>query len=132
MKKLFEIKHRFSGKILFKLECESLKVCVEVALETGAYLSGADLRGADLSGAYLRGADGEKIKLKLIPLQILGLRWDILIFDAHMKIGCEFHAIKEWSSFDDKRINDMDSFALEFWKKSKGFIMNFCKENGRG
>jgi len=63
----FEIKQRFSGAILFELETESLKLCVQAAVEKkaylrgadlrGAYLRGADLRGADLRGAYLRGAD---------------------------------------------------------------------------
>jgi len=152
METLFEIKHIYSGKVLFSLECKLLKVCVEASVRnktdltgadlrgadlTGAYLRDADLRGADLRdadlrGAYLRGADGEKIKINLIPLQILGLLWDILIFDAHIKIGCEFHSIKEWSEFNDTQINEMDSNALKFWKTNKEFLMLFCKENGRG
>ena len=212
MKKLFEIKHRFTGKVIFNLECTSLKACVEMAVETGAdlrgadlrdadlrgaslggaYLSGADLRGtclsgaslggaylsdaylsdADLRGAYLRGASlggaylsgadlrdadlrgaslggasfrgaylsgadlsgagGEKIESNLIPIQILGLRWNILILDSHIKIGCELHSIKEWAEFDDETINKMASGALKFWEKSRGFIMDFCKANGRG
>ena len=59
---LFEIKHRFSGSVLFSLETESLKLCVEAAVKDGAnlygaYLYGADLRGADLRGANLYGAN---------------------------------------------------------------------------
>ncbi len=64
---LFEIKHRFTGAVLFKLETESLKLCVEAAVKAGANLSGADLSRAYLSGAnlsranlsraYLSGAD---------------------------------------------------------------------------
>ena len=58
----FEIKSRYSGAVLFALETESLKLCVEAAIKQGADLRGADLRGADLrgadlQGAYLRGAD---------------------------------------------------------------------------
>jgi len=58
----FEIKSRYSASILFSLETESLKLCVEAAVKGGADLRGADLRGADLRGAdlgwaYLRGAD---------------------------------------------------------------------------
>jgi hypothetical protein len=45
---LFEIKHRFTGSVLFSLECGSLKLCVEAAIK-----SDADLSGADLSRAYL-------------------------------------------------------------------------------
>jgi len=70
---LFEIKHRFTGAVLFSLETESLKLCVEAAVKSGAdlrgaylggaylfgaYLFGADLGGADLRGAYLGGAEG--------------------------------------------------------------------------
>ena len=53
----FEIKHWVSGKILFSLETESLKLCIEAAVKSGADLMGADLMGADLTGAYLTGAD---------------------------------------------------------------------------
>ena len=58
----FEIKHRFTGKVLFSLETKSLKLCVEAAIKQGAYLRGAYLRdaylqGANLQGAYLRNAD---------------------------------------------------------------------------
>jgi hypothetical protein len=53
---LFEIKHRFTGAVLFSLETESFKLCVQAAVKAKAYLSGAYLDGADLSGAYLSGA----------------------------------------------------------------------------
>ena len=33
----FEIKHRISGAVLFSLETESLRLCVEAAIEAGAY-----------------------------------------------------------------------------------------------
>ena len=54
--KLFEIKHCFSGNILFSLETESLKLTLEAAVKSGADLRGAYLTGAYLGGAYLRGA----------------------------------------------------------------------------
>jgi len=41
--KLFEIKHRFTGKVLFSLKTKSLKLCVEAAARQGADLQGADL-----------------------------------------------------------------------------------------
>ena len=216
--KRFEIKNRFTGKALFSLECGSLKLCVEAAVEAGAnlfgadlrgadlrgadlrdaylrdadlrgaylrgahlrsadlygaylyganlfgadlrgaylrgaYLSGADLsgadlrdadlrdadlrgaylRGADLSGADLRGADGEKIKISKTPLQILTEVYDIIIFDSHMKIGCEFHSIKDWWKFSDKEIIAMDnSTAKKFWDAWRSPLMSICKANGRG
>ena len=59
-----EIKNRFTNEVIFSHECENntVKITVEKAVETGAYLRGADLRGAyltdaDLTGADLRGAD---------------------------------------------------------------------------
>jgi len=58
---LFEIKRRFSGEVVFKLETESFRLCVEAAIKSEAdlsraYLYDADLSGADLSGANLSGA----------------------------------------------------------------------------
>ena len=53
----FEIKHRWTGAVLFSLETDSLKLCVQAALKAKADLRGADLRGADLWGANLREAN---------------------------------------------------------------------------
>ena len=58
----FEIKHRYSGNVLLSMDTESIKLCVEAAAKSGAYLREADLggaylRGADLRGAYLREAN---------------------------------------------------------------------------
>ncbi len=58
----YEIKHRFTGAVLFSLECGSMRLCVEAAVSSKTYLRGADLGGAylggaDLGGAYLGGAD---------------------------------------------------------------------------
>ena len=54
---LFEIKHRLTVAVLFKLETESLKMCVETAVKRSADLRDADLRDADLRDANLSGAD---------------------------------------------------------------------------
>ena len=53
----FEIKHRFTGAVLFTAEVGSMKIAVELAVKEKACLRRAYLRGADLSGADLRGAD---------------------------------------------------------------------------
>ena len=52
----FEIKNRWSGKVIFSHECKSIKEAV-AALKPDADLRDADLRDADLSGADLSGAD---------------------------------------------------------------------------
>ena len=53
----YEIKHRFTGAVLFSLETDSLKLCVEAAVKSRASLGGANLWDANLWGAYLGGAD---------------------------------------------------------------------------
>ena len=95
-------------------------------------LSYSDLRGSKLSGSILSCSNGKRIKIKKTPLQILGLQWPVIIFDSHMKIGCEFHSIKEWDKFNNDSINYMGSNALEFWKQNKSAIMIFCEANERG
>ena len=62
MKTKIEIKHRFTGDVLFSFECESIKECVIEAVKTEANLTranltGADLTRADLTEANLTGAD---------------------------------------------------------------------------
>ena len=57
-----QIKSRYDDRVLYELECDSIKECVVSAVKSdadlrGAYLYGADLRGADLGGANLYGAD---------------------------------------------------------------------------
>ena len=53
---LYEIKHRYTGAVLFSHECDSWKICAEAAVLSRANLSRANLSGADLSGAGLSGA----------------------------------------------------------------------------
>jgi len=205
---MIEIKHRYTGAVLFSLECDPLKIAVETAVKAGADLTcanlrGADLTGADLTGANLRGADltgadltganlnsanlnranlcgaylnranltgaylnradlnradlrgadlsgadlcdadlcdadlrGAKIRNKLTiekaPLQITGAKWRITIWDEHMQIGCEFHSLADWFSFDDHRILEMDGkTALKFWRNWKKPLQAICKAGGR-
>jgi uncharacterized protein YjbI with pentapeptide repeats len=52
-----DIKSWFTGSVLFSLETESLRLCVEAAVKSGANLSGANLYGANLYGADLSRAN---------------------------------------------------------------------------
>ena len=54
---LYEIKHRYSGAVLFSLETESFRLCIESAIKMKTDLGGADRGGANLIGANLRRAD---------------------------------------------------------------------------
>ena len=108
----------------------------ERAYLQGADLRGADLQGADLQGAYLQGADlqgayfydreGTKIVISKQPLSLSGLRWHVIVWDTHMQIGCELHNHAQWAKYDDARIAQMDSGALEFWREQKGFLLGLC------
>jgi uncharacterized protein YjbI with pentapeptide repeats len=93
---LFEIKRWITGSVLFTLECGSLKLCVEAAVEAGANLDGANLRGANLDGAKLIG------KRPILQIGPLGSRCDYLvsyITDAGIKVqaGCFFGSLAEFA-----------------------------------
>ena len=49
--RLYEIKRRLTGAVIFSRKCGSFKLCVEAAVKAGANLVGADLGDADLAGA---------------------------------------------------------------------------------
>jgi len=66
----FEIKHRFSGGILFSCESETLKLAVNLAIK-----SNADLRSADLSYANLSYADLSSANLSSADLSYANLRY---------------------------------------------------------
>jgi hypothetical protein len=117
----FEIKSRCEGKVLFSLETESLKLCVEAAAKSGANLyranlSGADLPRANLSGANLYGADlyranlsGAKNMFKTMGVEHHNRYWKR--FDKGLnnngyqfKVG--LNVLREGEKFaDDERIN---------------------------
>jgi len=111
-----EIKHQFTGSVLFTAELDAryesephsiqLGAAVKLAVEAGAYLAGAYLADAYLADAYLADAylaDGVKIRddvtVTQAPICISGLTWFVTIWDRHMQIGCEFHSHDEWRGF---------------------------------
>src|SRR3990167_9547506 len=71
----FEIKHRFTCAVMFSLECETMKLCVEAALKhRGSNLRGSDLSGSDLSGSDLSGSDLSYSNLRGSDLSYSDLR----------------------------------------------------------
>ena len=130
------IRHLITDAVLF--ECEApddlhsglhMRHALEKAVEAHANLSGANLRGADLSDANLSGASfGEGVTAEQGVLQLIGLRWDVIIFDAHMRIGCQMHPLSDWASFDDRRIAEMDGVhALRFWRQHKSALLTLAQ-----
>ena len=88
-----------------------------------ANLSYADLRSANLSYANLitaraNCAVGNMVEIKTLLLET----WPITYTSEYLHIGCERHQINDWWEFDDTRIKEMDSMALEFWRKWKEYI----------
>jgi len=120
----FEIKARYDGPVLFSVEAESLKLAVEAAVRAKANLRGSDLRGAIIA---------PKVRIARSPLQILGLCYPVIIWDEHMKIGCEFHGLAEWKAFSDEQISSMGpSNALTFWRAHKDGLFAIAESDGRG
>ena len=66
--------HRWSQRVLWQGEAESVKDALVKALETGANLSGADLSGAVLRNADLSGADLSDADLRNADLRNADLR----------------------------------------------------------
>jgi hypothetical protein len=88
----FEIKKRFTGSVIFSLECDSLNLCVEAAVKSGANLSGADLSGANLSGANLSGANLSWANLSLANLSGANLSW------ANLSLANLYGANLSWAN----------------------------------
>ena len=137
-----QIKNCFDLSVIFECEADSMKLAVELAIKSGANLSGADLyganlsradlSGANLSGSYLYGANLYGEKIDKIPIQLSGLKWWINITKKHIQIGCQVHEAEKWFKFKDSEIEKMHSEALVFWKANKKLIkqawLHHCKD----
>ncbi len=118
-----------------------------------ANLRGADLRDADLVGADLRYANLRDANLRDANLRDANLRdanlgyanlRDADLRDAdlgstdsilltpfgwchvqkeNIRIGCQYHTTEEWRNFTDAEIGEMESRALDWWKKNKPVVM---------
>jgi len=133
-----------SGEVLLTVELDKLRDAnLRSADLRGADLRGADmrdanlrsadLRGADLSSADLRGADLRGANLSYANLRgadliiITWAPWTTYITKGHIRIGCQSHTLSEWREFSDNQISEMDSRALDFWKKNKELIFGLCE-----
>lgn len=61
---------------------------------------------------------------------ISGLRWLVTIWADKMSIGCQSHSIDDWFAFSDDDIEEMDGYALEWWRKHKEFVRQFTQLGG--
>jgi hypothetical protein len=130
-----EIKSWMSGSIIFSLETESIKLCLEAAVKSGANLRGANLCEADLRGANLRGANlceanlreanlrGANLRgaenITHFPIYILGHKHHIQTTkDGRLQIGCHIYSFDEWreKSEEPGRANDYTPLDIEIYK----------------
>ena len=110
----FEIKHVFSGAVLFSLETESMRLCLEAAVQARADLAGADLSGANLAGADLACADLAGANLARANLAVhLGYPngWSAFAWlkdgTIMVQVGCRSFTLSEgrhyWADKNDRR-----------------------------
>ena len=74
----FEIKHRYSGEIIFSCDTESWKIAIILALQARADLRNTDLRNADLRNTDLRNTDLRNTDLRNADLTNADLRNTVL------------------------------------------------------
>jgi len=92
-----------------------------------ANLSRVDLREADLRGADLRKADLRFLCSadgKIIATMNAG-KYQVVVSKEKIAIDCQFHTVKQWKSFSDKQISQMDDGAVEWWGKWKDLVISF-------
>jgi len=91
---------------------------------SSADLSSANLHSADLGYADLRYANLSSANLRSADLIVLMLPiWTVYITKEHAAIGCQYNTHEEWASYTDEQISEMDSEALEWWKRHKLIVM---------
>ena len=72
-------------------------------------------------------SDNARVKQNVINL--IGLKYNITIYENYMQIGCELHTIKDWYSYSDKKILSMEGRrGLKFWHKYKEMLKILCEE----
>ena len=122
---------RFTRRVLFEIPESEPDLSIR-DLTQRADLSGADLSGADLSGADLcetRVADG--LTIDRSPLQILGLRRPVIIFDHHTKIGCQLRSIQEWRSLSESDVVEIYNDSVDFWRSARDALLLLAETDGR-
>jgi len=135
----FEIKHRLTGAVLFSLECESFKVCVEAAVKSRANLAGADLAGAnlaradlagaDLAGANLAGADLAGADLAAQLGQPNGWHaWTYVSKDGEqrVRVGCRDCTIHEGHKYWSGKENRREVLAALDYAEAIGKLRGWC------
>ena len=118
-----EIKDRFNATVLFSLETENIKLCLQAAVKSGAYLRGAYLLGADLRGADLRGAKVDGLLLigdrPVLQIGPIGSGADYLISfltenGIRIRAGCFSGTLDEFEK-DVSKTHGKEKHAIEYF-----------------
>ena len=123
-----QIKHKITGEVLFEKDVESMRLCVQAAIEVKANLRDADLRGADLRGADLRdadlwGADLWDADLRGADLCVIHAGpYTAYIGPEQTRIGCKVHDNADWLKWSPDNVAHMDGAAREYWERWGGVI----------
>ena len=134
---IFEIKHKLSGKILFSIETETMKMAVEAAIKSNADLSYGNLSYANLSSADLSSADLNCADLSYANLSSADLRSaDLLMFrwqrhqaicaGERLTIGCHDKPLAEWAC-DYEKIGKESGYT-DLQIKMYGKFIDMCVE----
>ncbi|HEY9300940.1 MAG TPA: pentapeptide repeat-containing protein [Phormidium sp.] len=135
--------------------CVLVDQFIDLTNFTNANLSGANLDdshigsdctwdGVNLSGAYY-GCDkktGVKIMMERPPLIVddiysitnhseTYLEFNIYVFDAYIRIGCQTHSYKDWLTFDQKKIEDLGgNRAKRMFQNCRDFVIELAERHG--
>lgn len=125
----FEIKHRWTGAVLFECELDAsfetkshsiqLGAAVKLAVKARANLSQADLSGADLSGADLSWADISWADLSGADLS--GANFDI-------PLATPEQAIANLDQVREIILEDQGRLRMEHWHEDDGWQKRTCAE----
>lgn len=124
------IKKKNGDKIIELTEANLTEADLTEANLLYTNLTGADLRGADLTRADLLYTNLREIKINqcagnLAEIKSIHIETWIVSFTAkEMAIGCQQYPIEKWRNFSDQEISEMNTEALTWWKKWKGFIFS--------
>lgn len=103
-----EIKHRYSGEVLFSHEQEnnSLKITLQLAVSKKINLSGSNLRGSNLSYANLGGSVGKSESLQIG-------KYRLVINEDICWGGCTKKTLQEWLDYSGDELHLDDKSHLE-------------------
>lgn len=86
-----------------------------------------------ISGKVYVSGDAElsaNVEVIKTPINIIGLRYNVTMYNNYIKIGEELHTVCDWENFSDYEILSMyDAVGLLWWKENKKIILKLMMLN---